>query len=115
MPGVVSQVIEIHKSGSVPQVESETKRLGDVKGEGPSSLPLAIFRARQCGLVCSRWLVTTAVPLAQATTKVATGFVPVQESRGGWPSLYGQPLLTWVKAQAKCHASSLVAADMTRL
>ncbi len=42
---------------------------------------------------------------------MATGFVPVQESRGGWPSLVGQPLLPWVKAQAKCHASSLVAEE----
>ena len=61
MPGLVGQVFEIHKSGSVPQVESETNSLGDVKGEGPLRLPLAIFRARQCGLVCSRWLVTICV------------------------------------------------------
>jgi hypothetical protein len=60
-----------------------------------------------------RWLVTTAVLFirARATTKVATGLVPVQESRGGWPSSYGQPLLPWVKAQAECHASSLVAVE----
>jgi hypothetical protein len=52
VPGLVGQVIEFRKSGSVPQVESETKRLGDAEGEGPLRLPLAIFRARQCGLVC---------------------------------------------------------------
>ena len=32
VPGQVNQVFEIHKSGSVPQVESEALGLGDVKG-----------------------------------------------------------------------------------
>ncbi len=40
--------------------------------------PLAIFRARQCGLVRVRWLVTIARSIDRATTKAATGFVPIQ-------------------------------------
>ena len=73
MPGQVNQVFEIHKRGSVPQVESEALGLGDVKGEGPSRLPLAVFRARQCGLVCSRWLVTTGVLLSTSNDESGDG------------------------------------------